>query len=220
MWLSTVLTFVGLATAVGLHAPAGGTWRAQPRSPATSLLRSSRVATMQETGSKITIRKPGSKSAPATDAVPTLADDDTVTTVTVRTPAKVIDESTALKALQAALKAALKALPLVTDQRQSDGVAAAVNTLYDLLPADPPIALDPRLVGEWMLLGTTSETIISRQGLTSLGAAPFMNLCTLHVSFTADGKVTTKEVLGKFGEPAVVNELRGTISFTEDGNSC
>ena len=51
MWLSAVLTFVGLATAVGLvHAPAGGTWRAQPRSSATSLLRSSRIATMQETG--------------------------------------------------------------------------------------------------------------------------------------------------------------------------
>ena len=31
-------------------------------------------------------------------------------------------------------QAALKALPLVTDQRQADGVAAAVNTLYDLLP--------------------------------------------------------------------------------------
>ena len=167
LWLSTVLTFVGLATAVGLvHAPAGGTWRAQPQSPTTSLLRSSRVATMQETGSKITIRKPGSKSAAATNAGPTLADDDTVT-VTVRAPANVTDESTALKALQASLKAALKALPLVTDQRQSDGLAAAVNTLYDLLPADPPIALDPRLVGEWLLLGTTSEIMRSRKGLTS-----------------------------------------------------
>ena len=48
-----------------------------------------------------------------------------------------------------------------------------------------------------------------------MGAAPFMNIAALHVSFSADGKVTTKEVLERFGELVVLNELRGTISFTE-----
>ena len=69
---------------------------AQSRSPATSLLRSSRVATMQEMGSKITIRKPVRKSAPAADVSPA---DGMAVTVKVSAPADAKDELSALKAV-------------------------------------------------------------------------------------------------------------------------
>ena len=214
------LATAGLATARLAHVPAGGLWRAPPHSPAASLLHRSHVATMQETGqseSKITIRKPGRKST-AASAASALTDDDMTVTVKVSASASLTDESTALKAL-VRIVSSLKRFGLDGDQRQSDSLAAAVNTLYGLLPAESSIAMDPRLVGEWLLVGTTSQYLISRKGLTSLGAAPCMNLCTLHVSFTAEGKVTTKEVLENFGEPIILNELRGTISFTEGGDS-
>ena len=68
-------------------------------------------------------------------------------------------------------------------------------------------------------MGVTSPSLILRKGLSGLGAAPFTNIAALHVSHTADGKVTAKEVLEFFGKPTILNELRGTLSFTDDGDS-
>ena len=41
----------------------------------------------------------------------------------------------------------------------------------------------------------------------------------LYVSITAEGKVTAKEVLDFFGKPSLLNELRGTLAFTDDGDA-
>jgi hypothetical protein len=41
----------------------------------------------------------------------------------------------------------------------------------------------------------------------------------LHFSFSAEGSVTAKETLEFFGKPVILNELRGSASFTDDGDS-
>lgn len=105
------------------------------------------------------------------------------------------------------------------DQRRSNELTAAVYELYDVMPTEPPIAEDPRLVGDWVLVGVTGLDMIARKGLTGLGAAPFTNIDSLHVSFTAEGKVMAKETLTFFGKPVILNELRGAVSFTDDGDS-
>ena len=61
--------------------------------------------------------------------------------------------------------------------------------------------------------------MISRKGLTGLGVSPFTNVAALLMSCTGDGKVMTKEVLEFFGKPVILNELRGTLTFTDDGDS-
>lgn len=105
------------------------------------------------------------------------------------------------------------------DKRQSDRLTAAVYALYDEMPADPPIASDKRLVGDWELIGCTSFELISRKGLTGLAAAPFTNLGALHFSFSDTGKVKARETLEFFGKPVILNELRGSASFSDDGDS-
>ena len=129
------------------------------------------------------------------------------------------EETAALKAVEGITRSLTRFGLDDGDRLQVDSLTAAVFTLYDTMPTEPPIADDPRLVGEWMLVGATSLSLISRKGLTGMGAAPFTNLATLHVSCTADGKVTAKEVLESFGKPSILNELRGTVSFTDDGDA-
>jgi hypothetical protein len=105
------------------------------------------------------------------------------------------------------------------DRTEWDRLAAAVNALDAEMPPDPPIATDKRLVGDWELIGCTSYALVSKKGLTGLGVAPFTNLGALHCSFTAAGRVTAKETLEFFGKPVIMNELRGTVSFSADGDS-
>ena len=64
--------------------------------------------------------------------------------------------------------------------------------------AAPPIASDPRLVGDWKLVGCTSDELFKRKGLTGLGSAPFTKLGALHFSFAPDGTV-----VAKVGRPSV-----------------
>ena len=105
------------------------------------------------------------------------------------------------------------------DKQKWDRLASAVAALENAMPTEPPIATDTRLVGDWELIGCTSYELVSKKGLTGLGAAPFTNLGALHCSFTAAGKVTAKETLEFFGKPVILNELRGSISFSDDGDS-
>lgn len=99
-----------------------------------------------------------------------------------------------------------------------DRLASAVGALEEEIPLNPQIAADVRLVGDWQLIGCTSLQLISRKGLTGLGAAPFTNLGALHCSFTADGRATARETLEFFGRPVILNELRGSVSFSEEGD--
>jgi hypothetical protein len=84
------------------------------------------------------------------------------------------------------------------------------------MPA-PPLRDDPRLIGDWQLVGTTSEDLVARQGLTGLGAAPFTEPLALFYRFLPTGEVVVKECLEFFGRPVVLNELRGRFGFSEDG---
>ena len=133
--------------------------------------------------------------------------------------ASISEEETAALEAVVSITSTLKRFGVDSDQSQSDSLTAAVYTLYDTMPTEPPIADDPRLVGEWILVGVSSLSLISRKGLTGLGTAPFTNIASLHLSYTADGKVTAKEVLEFFGKPVILNELRGTFSFSDDGDS-
>jgi hypothetical protein len=57
------------------------------------------------------------------------------------------------------------------DRREHDRLTSAVYALYDTMPTEPPIAEDPRLVGDWQLLGSTTVDFQTRKGITGLGAA-------------------------------------------------
>ena len=102
------------------------------------------------------------------------------------------------------------------DNRKADQLTSAVYALYDAMPTEPPIANDPRLVGDWQLVGCTSVEVISRKGLTGLGVAPFTNVGALHFSFAEDGQATAKETLEFFGKPVILNELRGRVGFSDE----
>ena len=105
------------------------------------------------------------------------------------------------------------------DKREWDRLNTAVASLSDAMPSDPPIALDQNLVGDWQLVGCSSPNLVERKGLTGLGDAPFTNLAALHVSFTAAGKVTARETLTFFGKPVILNELRGSAGFSDEGDA-
>ena len=82
---------------------------------------------------------------------------------------------------------------------------------FDLAPHDP------RLLGDWELVGTTSEEIAKRSGMTGLGAVPFTSPAALFFSFRSDGSCVAKEVLQFFGRPVMLNELRGKYGFNPTG---
>jgi hypothetical protein len=106
------------------------------------------------------------------------------------------------------------------DESEWPQLAAAVEALYvALYNVGQPIATDRRLVGDWQLIGCTSPEVSRRKGLTGLGAAVFTKLGALHYSFAADGSAVARETLEFFGKPVILNELRGTLSFSADGRS-
>ena len=53
--------------------------------------------------------------------------------------------------------------------------------------------------------------------MTGLGAAPFTNVKNIFYRFEPSGEVKAKEVLEFFGNPILVNELRGRFGFDESG---
>jgi len=81
----------------------------------------------------------------------------------------------------------------------------------------PPLRDDPRLLGDWELVGTSSKELGERSGLTGLGGAPFTSPAAIFVSFDDSGEVVSKEVLEFWGQTAIVNELRGKFGFSADG---
>ena len=107
------------------------------------------------------------------------------------------------------------------DKGRWPAVAGAVEALYRTMAATPapPVAEDPRLVGDWECVGCTSPELAARRGLTGLGSAPFTKLAGLFFSFGPSGDVIAKEVLEFFGNPVLMNELRGEASFSEDGSA-
>ena len=72
-------------------------------------------------------------------------------------------------------------------------------------------------MGDWQLVGTSSRDVAARKGLTGLGAAPFTAPVALFYSLRSDGTITAKEVLEFFGNPCVLNELRGRFGFDGAG---
>eukprot|EP00617_Octactis_speculum_P012738 CAMPEP_0185774048 /NCGR_PEP_ID=MMETSP1174-20130828/76512_1 /TAXON_ID=35687 /ORGANISM="Dictyocha speculum, Strain CCMP1381" /LENGTH=174 /DNA_ID=CAMNT_0028461041 /DNA_START=383 /DNA_END=907 /DNA_ORIENTATION=- len=82
----------------------------------------------------------------------------------------------------------------------------------------PVIREDPRIIGDWELIGTTSPNFSERQGLTGLGSAPFTSPRTIFFKFVETGDCVAKEVLEFFGRPVVVNECRGKFAFNSDGD--
>jgi len=81
----------------------------------------------------------------------------------------------------------------------------------------PPLRDDPRLYGDWRLVGTTCPELVQRRGLTGLGGAPFTAPLALFYHFDPSGAVVAKEVLEFFGRPILLNELRGEIGFSPNG---
>jgi len=81
----------------------------------------------------------------------------------------------------------------------------------------PPLRDDPRLIGDWELVATTSKDLAERKGLTGLGSAPFTQPAALFYTHRDDGQIIAKEVLEFFGNPVVVNELRGKFGFDAGG---
>ena len=152
-------------------------------------------------------RRPAS-AAPAKAAAPR---------VIATTPSP--EEAAAVVAVASAA-AKLKRCGVDGDESEWPQLAAAVEALYvALYNVGQPIATDRRLVGDWQLIGCTSPEVSRRKGLTGLGAAVFTKLGALHYSFAADGGAVARETLEFFGKPVILNELRGTLSFSADGRS-
>jgi len=105
------------------------------------------------------------------------------------------------------------------DRRQWPAVNEAAEALYAALGGGAAIATDPRLVGDWELIGCTSQANQLKRGLTGLGAAPFTGFVALHWSISGAGGVTVRETLDFFGKPVILNELRGELLFSDDGRS-
>ena len=105
------------------------------------------------------------------------------------------------------------------DEDKLGALAAACRALGALSEASPAPVLrdDPRLLGDWELVGTTSEEIAKRRGMTGLGAVPFTSPAAIFFRFNPDGSCIAKEVLQFFGQPVMLNELRGRFGFNPDG---
>lgn len=105
------------------------------------------------------------------------------------------------------------------DQRLIPELQRACEVLAVKTASSPAPSLrdDGRLIGDWELIGTTSPDLVSREGLTGLGAAPFTSPVKLFYSFSPTGEILAKEVLEFFGKPIIVNELRGRFGFNDDG---
>ena len=95
--------------------------------------------------------------------------------------------------------------------------ACEALTLASVDSPAPCLRDDPRLIGDWELIGTTSSDLADREGLTGLGKAPFTNPVALFYRFEPTGTCLAKEVLEFFGQPIVLNELRGSFGFSGDG---
>jgi len=107
------------------------------------------------------------------------------------------------------------------DKSRWAALNGAVETLYRASadsPA-PPVAEDPRLCGDWECVGCTSSELAERRGLTGLGSAPFTKLGGLFFSYQPSGQVVAREVLEFFGNPVILNELRGAFGFNGDGTA-
>ena len=57
----------------------------------------------------------------------------------------------------------------------------------------PSLRDDPRLTGDWELVGTSSAALAARRGLTGLGVAPFTSPVAVFYRFEDGGKVVAKE---------------------------
>ena len=106
-----------------------------------------------------------------------------------------------------------------SDKRQRvdfRGACDALSTATAESPA-PDLCDDPRLIGDWQLVGTNSPSLFEMAGYSGLGKAPFTQPHAIFFTFTATGVVVCKEVLEFFGKPVVLNELRGKFGFDETG---
>ena len=72
---------------------------------------------------------------------------------------------------------------------------AACTRLAEATAESPAPALrdDPRLLGDWELVGTSSKELGERCGLTGLGGAPFTAPAAIFGSFLPSGEVVSKE---------------------------
>uniref|UniRef100_A0A7S0Q5G0 Plastid lipid-associated protein/fibrillin conserved domain-containing protein n=1 Tax=Coccolithus braarudii TaxID=221442 RepID=A0A7S0Q5G0_9EUKA len=105
------------------------------------------------------------------------------------------------------------------DTKEWPALTAACNRLAEVTadsPA-PPLRDDPRLFGDWELVGTTSKEFSERRGVSGLGNAPFTAPKAVFFRFLPTGVCLAKEVLEFFGNPVVLNELRGRFGFSADG---
>jgi hypothetical protein len=162
-----------------------------------------------------------SGGAPVVEAVPAATE-----TASSTQEASAAAASYDLEAEAAAAAAVLRAVqPLkrfgldADDTQYVPALRDACSELTILLDGAPNPVLrdDPRLVGDWQLIGTTSKDVAERKALTGLGAAPFTAPVALFYTLGEDGSITAKEVLEFFGNPCVVNELRGKFGFDGGG---
>ena len=87
------------------------------------------------------------------------------------------------------------------ERRLWPSLRASCDALKDAMAesAAPLPINDPRLLGDWELVGTTSASFAMRGGLSGLGRAPFTGPEAIFVTFEGSGEVTAREVLKFFG---------------------
>ncbi len=107
------------------------------------------------------------------------------------------------------------------DKDRWAGLGTAVESLFIAMAGSPapPVVEDPRLIGDWECVGCSSPDAAGRRGLSGLGTAPFTRLAGLFFSISPEGAITAREVLSFWGKEVLLNELRGTVAFSQDGSS-
>lgn len=139
-----------------------------------------------------------------------------------REKAKTYDYSAEAKAFDSVILRLKKLKKFGVDEQDKDKVEdlrKACRNLGSFLigsPA-PPLQMDRRLLGEWELVGTTSQELAERKGLTGMANAPLTKPGVIFYQFKESGEVITKEVLEFSGQPVLLNELRGEFFFSDDG---
>ena len=83
----------------------------------------------------------------------------------------------------------------------------------------PPFRDDPRLLGDWELVGSTSPDMQERKGMTGLGAAPFTNVKHIFYRFEPTGEVLAKEVLEFFGHSDALAREHVHLMRRSDGRA-
>ena len=85
------------------------------------------------------------------------------------------------------------------DKKHWTALRGACDELSQATAESPAPALcdDPRLIGDWQLVGTNSPSLFEAQGLSGLGNAPFTQPHVIFFTFTPSARRSSSSLAGQ-----------------------